>query len=317
METAEYTWTPDFKLDIGEEMVFTSVEDGTERSVPADDYTLTITDENGAAVEGAITDAGTYTIKVALDCDNYVLAAGGDSFKITVRPLDLSGEEVVLSVEEPLTVGYTGASVSPQIGGDVIKVKAGGVDCGALPADCFTIEAAEGKNDVNAGDAYLTIVGQGNATGRAELAYTITAKDIADASVTVEPISERVYTGSAFEPPVTVKDGEKVLVKGTDYAVTYANNTAAGTATVTITGKGNYIGETEVTFEIVQKDIAGDEGFTMDPIPDQTYTGGEIEPEITVKDGDTVLVEGEDYEVSFGENTDAGTVTVTITGTGN
>ena len=108
-----------------------------------------------------------------------------------------------------------------------------------------------------------------------------------------------------------------MLVKGTDYAVTYANNTAAGTATVTITGKGNYIGETEVTFEIVQKDIAGDEGFTMDPIPDQTYTGGEIEPEITVKDGDTVLVEGEDYEVSFGENTDAGTVTVTITGTGN
>ena len=126
---------------------------------------------------------------------------------ITVRPLDLSGEEVVLRVEGPLTVGYTGASVYPQIEGNMLEVELNGKYCGALPADCFTIEAAEGKNDVNAGDAYLTIVGQGNATGRAELAYTITAKDIADQSVNVEPIGERVYTGAAFEPPVTVKDG--------------------------------------------------------------------------------------------------------------
>ena len=124
------------------------------------------------------------------------------------------------------------------------------VDCGALPADCFTIEAAEGKNDVSAGDAYLTIVGQGNATGRAELAYTIAAKDIADESVNVKPIGELVYTGTAFEPPVTVKDGEKALVEGTDYTVTYADNTNAGTATVTITGKGNYTGTLTATFAI-------------------------------------------------------------------
>lgn len=115
----------------------------------------------------------------------------------------------------------------------------------------------------------------------------------------MEPIGELVYTGAALEPPVTVKDGEKALVEGTDYAVTYENNTAAGTATVTITGKGNYAGERTIDFTIDQKDIAEDEGFTIDPIPDQVYTGGEITPEITVKDGDTVLVEGEDYEVTF------------------
>ena len=315
VETAEYTWTPDFALNIEDAIVFARVEGGGEQAIPENAFALTITGENGAAVEGTIRDAGTYTVNVALDCDNYVLAAGGDSFTITVRPLDLSGEEVVLSVEEPLTVGYTGASVYPQIGGNMLEVELNGKYCGTLPADCFTIEAAEGKNDVNAGDAYLTVVGRGNATGEAELAYTIIAKSIADASVTVEPIGELVYTGSALEPSVTVKDGEKALVKDVDYAATYENNTAVGTATVTITGTGNYTGETEVTFEIVRKDIAEDEGFTIDPIPDQTYTGGEIEPEITVKDGDTVLVEGEDYEVSYGENTDAGTVT--ITGTGN
>ena len=249
-ETAEYAWTPDFALDIEEAIVFARVEGGGEQAIPENAFALTITDENGAAVEGTIRDAGAYTVNVALNCDNYVLAAGGDSFTITVRPLDLSGEEVVLSVEEPLTVGYTGASVYPQIGGDVLKVKVSVVDRGALPADCFTIEAAEGRNDINAGAAYLTIVGQGNATGRAELAYTIAAKDIADASVNVKPIGELVYTGAALEPPVTVKDGEKALVEGTDYTVTYADNTAVGTATVTITGMGNYTGTLTATFAI-------------------------------------------------------------------
>ena len=249
-ETAEYAWTPDFALNIEEAIVFARVEGEGEQAIPENAFALTITDENGAAVEGTIRDAGAYTVNVALNCDNYVLAAGGDSFTITVQPLDLSGEDVVLSVEEPLTVGYTGASVYLQIGGDVLKVKVSGVDRGALPADCFTIEAAEGRNDVSAGDAYLTIVGQGNATGRAELAYTIAAKDIADESVNVKPIGELVYTGAALEPPVTVKDGEKALVEGTDYTVTYADNTNAGTATVTITGMGNYTGTLTATFAI-------------------------------------------------------------------
>ena len=64
----------------------------------------------------------------------------------------------------------------------------------------------------------------------------------------MEPIGELVYTGAALEPPVTVKDGEKALVEGTDYTVTYADNTAAGTATVTITGMGNYTGTLTATF---------------------------------------------------------------------
>ena len=253
-EAAEYTWTPDATLDIGEEMVSTSVEDGTERSVPADDYALTITDASGAQVTGAIHDVGTYTVKVTMESDSYVLAEGKDTFTATVRPLDLSRDDVALILPDgraPMPV-YTGESVYPQLGDNMIEVEVGGVGRGALPADCFTIEAAEGRNDVNAGDAYLTVVERGNATGEAELAYTIIAKSIADQSVTVEPIGKLVYTGSALEPSVTVKDGDTVLVEGEDYEVTFEENTDAGTVTVTITGTGNYSGETEVTFEIVK-----------------------------------------------------------------
>jgi len=396
-EAPEYTWTPDVALDIGEEIVFTSVGDGTEPAVPADDYALTITDASGAQVTGAIRDVGTYTVKVTMESDSYVLAEGKDSFTVTVRPLDLSREDVALILPDgrvPMPV-YTGESVYPQLGDNMIEVEVSGVDRGALPADCFTIEAAEGRNDVNAGAAYLTIVGQGNATGRAELAYTITAKDIADQSVNVEPIGELVYTGAAFEPPVTVKDGEKALVEGEDYTVTYADNTNAGTATATITGMGNYAGEREAAFEIVKAtapaiewpEVTGgltygqtvaeiplsamedDHGafvwkcpdcvpgvgeflfplvympddadnydytgvplecevcvevapkdistLTVDAIPAQTATGSALTPAVTVRHGDTVLVAGTDYTVTYANNTAVGTATVTITGMGN
>ncbi len=69
----------------------------------------------------------------------------------------------------------------------------------------------------------------------------------------VASIPTQVYTGSAIEPAVTVKDGETTLTLGTDYEVTYSDNTNAGTAKATITGKGNYSGTVEKTFAITPK----------------------------------------------------------------
>ena len=71
---------------------------------------------------------------------------------------------------------------------------------------------------------------------------------IADATVT--GISNKTYTGTAQTQNLTVKMGDKTLVAGTDYTLSYANNTNAGTATVTITGKGNYTGTVSKNFTI-------------------------------------------------------------------
>ncbi|MDO4308709.1 MAG: leucine-rich repeat protein [Eubacteriales bacterium] len=60
------------------------------------------------------------------------------------------------------------------------------------------------------------------------------------------------YNGSAKEPSVTVKDGTATLVNGTDYTLVYSNNTNAGTASVKITGKGNYTGTATKTFTIAK-----------------------------------------------------------------
>ena len=72
--------------------------------------------------------------------------------------------------------------------------------------------------------------------------------DIADATVT--GIKNKTYTGTARTQNPTVKLGDKTLTVGTDYTLSYSNNTNAGTATVTITGIGNYTGTISKTFTI-------------------------------------------------------------------
>ena len=131
----------------------------------------------------------------------------------------------------------------------------------------------------------------------------------------VASIPTQVYTGSAIEPAVTVKDGETTLTSGTDYEVAYSNNVNVGTATVTITGKGDYSGETAATFTIARSMTNEDITIT---IPEQTYMGSELTPVITVKDGETVLAENTNYTVTAPSVTvqDAGNYTYTITGAG-
>lgn len=129
------------------------------------------------------------------------------------------------------------------------------------------------------------------------------------------------YTGTPIQPAVTVKDtAEKVLTEDTDYTVSYENNTNVGTATVTITGKGNYTGTILVEFMINPKvltlkdgDVTIDNnGFACDGNRYQ-YTGEEIKPILAING----LTEGTDYELSYKNNVREGTATATVICKGN
>ncbi len=78
-----------------------------------------------------------------------------------------------------------------------------------------------------------------------------------------------VYDGKKKQPSVTVKVGSKKLKKGTDYKVTYKNNQKVGTASVIISGTGEYTGKVTKQFKIVPKGtsvskvIARSKGFTV------------------------------------------------------
>ena len=82
----------------------------------------------------------------------------------------------------------------------------------------------------------------------ASISATIGPKDIS--SATIGTIASQPYTGSAITPDPEVKDGTATLEKGKDYTVSYDKNTNAGTATLTITGTGNYKGTNSKNFTI-------------------------------------------------------------------
>ena len=139
-------------------------------------------------------------------------------------------------------------------------------------------------------------------------------KDMSSSDITINPISTVTYNGSAQTPTVTVMDRTTTLVSGTDYTVAYSNNINAGTATVTITGQGNYTGTKSANFTINPKNASN---LTINAISAVTYNGSAQTPAVTVRDGSTTLTNGTHYTVAYSNNTNAGTATVTITGMGN
>ncbi|MDO5118961.1 MAG: hypothetical protein Q4D48_02650, partial [Coriobacteriales bacterium] len=132
-------------------------------------------------------------------------------------------------------------------------------------------------------------------------------------NATFSEIPDQTYSGSALTPAVTLTDGDKTLVEDTDYTLAYDANINAGTAKVTATGMGNYQGTVSTTFTILPKSL---EDATV-TIGNKYYTGNEVTPVPTVKDGETALVKDTDFTVTYINNVKVGKATATITGTGN
>ena len=131
---------------------------------------------------------------------------------------------------------------------------------------------------------------------------------------TISSVPAQNYTGSEIIPEVTVSYGDKMLINGTDYTVSYSDNINVGIATITITGNGDYTGSTTITFEINPINMSN---TTIPSVSAQSYTGNALTPEVTVRYGDKTLVNGTDYTVSYSNNINVGTATITITGKGN
>ena len=80
--------------------------------------------------------------------------------------------------------------------------------------------------------------------------FDIIAIPVSIAKADVTGIKTKTYTGKALTQTPVVKLGSTTLKNNTDYKLTYKNNTNAGTATMTITGTGNYAGTITKTFTI-------------------------------------------------------------------
>ncbi len=160
----------------------------------------------------------------------------------------------------------------------------------------------------------------------------------ADGTDSVNEIPAQAYTGKAIKPAFTVYYGSKELKKGTDYTVSYKNNTSANlletdrekkkAPTVTIKGKGNYAGTLTKTFQITKKNIEDSEGDSFEIQIDDlaaVYNKGKlIKPVPVVSWNGKKLKNKKDFTVSYPELADSetayrdpGTYQVQIIGCGN
>lgn len=124
------------------------------------------------------------------------------------------------------------------------------------------------KNNVNVGTAALTIAGKGNYAGSKATTFKIVAATVAKAAISAIP--DQIYTGKTITPKPVLKVGGLTLKEGRDYTLSYRNNVKAGTATVVVSGKGNYTGSKTTGFKIVEKATPPAPTPTPNPAPSVT-----------------------------------------------
>lgn len=195
---------------------------------------------------------------------------------------------------------YTGEPITKE-------VKAGP----SIDADEYEVSY---ENNLNAGTATILITGKGRLVGTLEYQFKINKVSLDGVPVELS-FSHVQYDGTSHDVIPTVTVSGRELDYGADFTTGYWNTTNAGTATVVITGTGNYYGTTRVTFQINPAPL--DQSATV-TIADQPYTGTGITPGFEVRDKNgNVLTAGIDYQYSFSDNVKPGTATLTLTGLRN
>ena len=188
----------------------------------------------------------------------------------------------------------------------------------------YTLEYTDTQEGAykEAGTYIVKVTGKGNYTGTRYAYITITKRVMMEEVSISVPTSVKFNNGKTYasveeiqacEPQVTVKYNANTLVKDTDYTLAFRNNKEIGTASVTITGKGAYIGSKTVSFKIVGTDMAT---TSVTGIGDKSYTGEAITQSglvVTDKSKNT-LREGLDYTISYKNNSNTGKASIVFSG---
>ncbi|MCD7822064.1 MAG: YDG domain-containing protein, partial [Clostridiales bacterium] len=257
----------------------------TTKEISTSDFTVDTTDETytGSAIEKTITssltkgtdytvtydgntNAGTATITIT-GTGNY---SGTLTYNFTIDPITLTP-----SINGTTTKTYDATTDVTDAQGLSITL------ADVVDGDTVTASATYAYNDKNVGtDKTITASGitlsgadKDNYTlssDSATITGSITAKALSESDFTVDTDSV-TYTGSAITKNITSN-----LVECTDYIVDYNKNKNAGTATISIMGRGNYTGEVTYTFTIAPK--------TLTPSISGTTT--------KTYDGDTAVTDG-------------------------
>ena len=205
------------------------------------------TTDPGSLAATDVADSATVQLRASSlgNYEGYVY--GSQQLSVTKRAVDLKSESASkvfdgTALTRPEVAGWKQLGDEGFVDGQVSDVRATGsathVSDGKV---ANTIVYTEGEG-FNAGNYAIS---------KDEGALSVTAKQIAAADMTVQAPADVVYSGKAQQQKPVVKDGDKALVEGVDYELTYSGNaTDAGTVTVTVIGKGDYAGSIDVAYQI-------------------------------------------------------------------
>ena len=177
---------------------------------------------------------------------------------LTFHPTDK--ETVTISGLTYTEKTYDGSAIQPtgtlKVSGD--KVPVNDLKVTYTGTGDTTYNSSDAPKD--AGTYKVTYkVPDSNDTYTGEETYTFTISPKAVTADMIGAIADETYTGNDITPQPVVTDGNTILTSGADFDFGYDKNINAGkdTATLTITGKGNYTGTASRTFTISSKDITG------------------------------------------------------------
>ena len=172
-----------------------------------------------------------------------------------------------------------------------------------------TVDANGNVQACGVGTAVITCTGS-RFSAKCTVTVTKSSLEDAEADSWIYPYAF-YYTGADLTPEPYVSYGGVQLTKDVDYRLSYTNNRFPGTATVLITGIGNYEGIRDLNFWIYKALLTESMVSLQETLV--TYDGTAKRPAVTVSG----LQEGTDYEVQYSNNVNVGTASVTVTGRGN
>ena len=178
------------------------------------------------------------------------------------------------------------------------------------------------KNNINAGNAFLTIKAKGNLTGSVTKNFEIKPREITDKDIIIEDMVY-IHDNKTHKkaPKITYKG--KALKEKKDFKVSSygkGNYISVGIYTATIEGIGNFKGSFEDAKIVIVDKNKNISKATLAKIPVQEYQNGaavELPDElIKVMIAKTVLKKDIDYTVSYANNVHVGKATLIIKGKG-
>ncbi|MEI3192218.1 MAG: hypothetical protein V8S36_08335 [Lachnospiraceae bacterium] len=316
--------------------------DGLTKLVKGKDYTITY--KNNVNVNAAKNADGTMitgtSIASSLDEEGffaenpYAVITGKGNYTGTlyanfnILPADL--EDSTVKAKDQIVASAKAVKVLTSVKAGKTTLKEGRDYTTALTsAEGTDVALTKGKAVLaEAGEYTLTITGTGNYTGTVTRTIHVGDKAHLMKNVTIKlnvksvPFIKGGVTLADEQYSVTVKNGKEVtkLVKDQDYTVSYTGNDKAGTAKITFIGMGEYAGSKALTFKITGNAFTASNVKVDKFDVSRAYTGETITQEQASlswqsKGAEPVaLTEGEDYTVSYKNNENVGTATVTYTG---